>query len=128
MQSRKTCKKIKHFFVSIILSGGVTELSDLFFWMAELPLYLPSGEESHHLHNDPRAGKQNQVYVVESFFIHIPLTRSMRSWIATVSVLQRAIAEVKQRWPVIGWVTKNLLSRATPCFGRHVKPLVPVHL
>jgi hypothetical protein len=26
----------------------------------------------------------------------------------------------------IGWVTKNLLSRAPPCFGRHVKPLVPV--
>jgi hypothetical protein len=25
---------------------------------------------------------------------------------------------------VIGWVTKNLLSRAPPCFGRHVKPLV----
>jgi hypothetical protein len=25
---------------------------------------------------------------------------------------------------VIGWVTKNL-SRAPPCFGRHVKPLVP---
>jgi hypothetical protein len=23
-------------------------------------------------------------------------------------------------------VTKNLLSRAPPCFGRHVKPLVPV--
>jgi hypothetical protein len=26
---------------------------------------------------------------------------------------------------VIGWVTKNLLSRAPPRFGRHVKPLVP---
>jgi hypothetical protein len=25
---------------------------------------------------------------------------------------------------VIGWVTKNLLSRAPPNFGRHVKPLV----
>jgi hypothetical protein len=43
-----------------------------------------------------------------------------------VSVLRRAIAEVKQRWSVIGWVTKHLLSRASPCFGRHVKPLVPV--
>jgi hypothetical protein len=42
-----------------------------------------------------------------------------------VSVPWRAIAEVKQRWSVIGWVTKNLLSRAPPCFGRHVKPLVP---
>jgi hypothetical protein len=41
-----------------------------------------------------------------------------------VSALRRAIAEVKQRWSVMGWVTKNLLSRATPCFGRHVKPLV----
>jgi hypothetical protein len=27
-----------------------------------------------------------------------------------VSALQRAIAEVKQRWSDIGWVTKNLLS------------------
>jgi hypothetical protein len=41
-----------------------------------------------------------------------------------VSALRRAIAEVKQRWSVIGWVTKNLLSRAPPCFGRLVKPLV----
>jgi hypothetical protein len=37
-----------------------------------------------------------------------------------VSALRRAIAEVKQRWSVIGWVTKNLLSRAP-----HVKLLVP---
>jgi hypothetical protein len=42
-----------------------------------------------------------------------------------VSVLQRAIAEATQRWSVIGWLTKNLLSRAPPCFRRHVKPLVP---
>jgi hypothetical protein len=34
--------------------------------------------------------------------------------------LRRAIAQVKQRWSVIGWVTKNLLCRAPPCFGRHV--------
>jgi hypothetical protein len=40
-------------------------------------------------------------------------------------VLQRAIAEVKQRWLVIGWVTLNLLSRAPPSFVRHVKPLIP---
>jgi hypothetical protein len=39
-----------------------------------------------------------------------------------VSALRRANAEVKLRWSVIGWVTK---SRAPPCFGRHVKPLVP---
>jgi hypothetical protein len=34
-----------------------------------------------------------------------------------------AIAQVKQRWSVIGWVTKNLLSRTPSCFGRHIKPL-----
>jgi hypothetical protein len=38
---------------------------------------------------------------------------------------RRAIAEVKQRWSLIVWVTKNILHRAPPCFGRHVKPLVP---
>jgi hypothetical protein len=42
-----------------------------------------------------------------------------------VSAFRRAIAEVKQCWSVIGRVTKNLLSRAPLCFGRHVKPLVP---
>jgi hypothetical protein len=42
-----------------------------------------------------------------------------------VSALRRAIAEVKQPWSVIGWVTENLLSRDPPCFRRHVKPLVP---
>jgi hypothetical protein len=41
-----------------------------------------------------------------------------------VSALRYEIAEVKQRCSVIGWVTKNLLSRAPPSFGRHVKPLV----
>jgi hypothetical protein len=41
-----------------------------------------------------------------------------------VSALRRAIAEVKQRWSFMGWVTKNLLSRAPPCFRRHIKPLV----
>jgi hypothetical protein len=40
------------------------------------------------------------------------------------SALRRAIAEVNHRWSFIGWVTKNLLSRAPPCFERHVKPLV----
>ncbi|RVE42480.1 hypothetical protein evm_012876 [Chilo suppressalis] len=46
-----------------------------------------------------------------------------RRWLARSA----AIVEVKQlsQWSVIGWVTKNLLSRAPPCFGRHVKPLVP---
>jgi hypothetical protein len=42
-----------------------------------------------------------------------------------VSALRRAIAEVKQHWSVIGWVTKNLLSRTPPCLGKLVKPLVP---
>jgi hypothetical protein len=42
-----------------------------------------------------------------------------------VSAPRRAIAEVKQRWSVKRWVTKNLLFPAPPCFGRHVKPLVP---
>jgi hypothetical protein len=41
-----------------------------------------------------------------------------------VSAVRHAIVKVKQRWPIIGWVTKPLLSRASPCFRRHVKPLV----
>jgi hypothetical protein len=39
-----------------------------------------------------------------------------------VNALRRAILKVKQRWSVIGWVTKSLLSR-TPLW--HVKRLVP---
>jgi hypothetical protein len=35
------------------------------------------------------------------------------------------IVEVKQLWSVVGWVTKNILSRAFPCLGKHIKPLVP---
>jgi hypothetical protein len=38
---------------------------------------------------------------------------------------RRAIAEAKQYWSVIGWVTKHLLCRAPPSFGKHVRPLVP---
>jgi hypothetical protein len=49
--------------------------------------------------------------------------QSLRSSMAPRSV--RVIAEVKQCWSVIGCVNKNLLSPAPPCFGRHVKPLVP---
>jgi hypothetical protein len=44
---------------------------------------------------------------------------------SSVSALRHAIVEVKQRRSVMRWVTKNLLSRAPPCFGRHLKPLVP---
>jgi hypothetical protein len=40
-----------------------------------------------------------------------------------VRALRRAIAKVKQHWSVIGWVTKNLLSRTPPCFGTRIKPL-----
>jgi hypothetical protein len=36
-----------------------------------------------------------------------------------ISAPRRAIAEVKQRWSVIGWVTKDVLSRTPSCFGRH---------
>jgi hypothetical protein len=43
-----------------------------------------------------------------------------------ISAFRRAIVEVKQRWSVIGWVTKNVLSQAPPCFERHVKPLEPI--
>jgi hypothetical protein len=54
-------------------------------------------------------------------------TKTPKDW-AIVSYMarssRRAIAEVRQRWLFIGWVTKNLLSRAL-CYGRHVKPLVP---
>jgi hypothetical protein len=42
-----------------------------------------------------------------------------------VSAPRRAIAEDKQLWSVIGWVTKNVLFQFTLCFGRYVKPLVP---
>jgi hypothetical protein len=38
--------------------------------------------------------------------------------------VRREILKAKERWSVFRWVTKNLLSRAPPCFGRHVKPLV----
>jgi hypothetical protein len=35
-------------------------------------------------------------------------------------MLRRVLVKVKQRLSVIGWVTKKLLSRASPCLGRHV--------
>jgi hypothetical protein len=41
-----------------------------------------------------------------------------------LSTIRRVIPEVKQHWSVMGWVKKNLLSRAPPCLGRHLKPLV----
>jgi hypothetical protein len=39
------------------------------------------------------------------------------------SALRRAIAEVKQHWSVIGWVTIYYLKLLRAL--RHVKPLVP---
>jgi hypothetical protein len=45
-----------------------------------------------------------------------------------LSMLRRAILEVKQRLSDIKWVAKNVLWWAPLCFGRHVKPLVPLHL
>jgi hypothetical protein len=45
-----------------------------------------------------------------------------------LSAVRRAIAEVKQHWSVVGWVTQNLLSQAPPCFGMHVKQLALLHL
>ncbi|RVE51393.1 hypothetical protein evm_003948 [Chilo suppressalis] len=43
-------------------------------------------------------------------------------------VRSAAFFEVNQlsKMSVIGWVTENFLARASPCLGRHVKPLVPV--
>jgi hypothetical protein len=49
---------------------------------------------------------------------------------AAVSALRRAIAEVKQRWSVIGWVTKNLLSREgtlNRCSRLHLQSLAPTN-
>jgi hypothetical protein len=43
------------------------------------------------------------------------------------NALRRAIAEFKQHLSV-GWVTKNLLFRAAPCFGMHIKPLSRLNL
>jgi hypothetical protein len=38
---------------------------------------------------------------------------------------ESSIAEVKEPWSVIGWVTNNLLFWVPSCFGGHVKRLVP---
>jgi hypothetical protein len=62
---------------------------------------------------------------VGNYYYQIVERKTLEELDGTVSALERAVAEVKQRWSVIRWVTKNLLSRAPPCFGRHVKPLVP---
>jgi hypothetical protein len=45
-----------------------------------------------------------------------------------VGALRRAIAEVKQRWSVIRWMTKNILSRAPPCFEGTLSHWSRLHL
>jgi hypothetical protein len=45
-----------------------------------------------------------------------------------VNALRRAIPEVKQRWSVIGWGTKNVLPRAPPCFRRPLSRWCRLHL
>ncbi|RVE53862.1 hypothetical protein evm_001524 [Chilo suppressalis] len=52
----------------------------------------------------------------------VTLVKGASSHSPTVHALTGPKAD---QWLVIGWVTKNLLSRVPPCFGRHVKPLVP---
>jgi hypothetical protein len=76
-----------------------------------------------------KTGMRGRGRVVSLIHTYIPLTLypqgvSKELDGLAVSALRHAMAEYKQRWSVIGWVTKNLLSRAPPCFGRHVKPLV----
>jgi hypothetical protein len=44
-----------------------------------------------------------------------------------VSALRRAIAVVKQRWSVIRWVTKNLLSRVQPLVSADLQSLAPTN-
>jgi hypothetical protein len=61
-------------------------------------------------------------------FCHLTVLLTEELGGPAVSALRRAFVEVQQHWSVkflvTGWVTKNLLSRTSPCFGRHVKPLV----
>jgi hypothetical protein len=59
-------------------------------------------------------------YTLLFYFIY-----SLRSSMSYGQWAQRAIAEAKQRWSVIGWVTQIWLFWAPPCFRRHAKPLVP---
>jgi hypothetical protein len=43
---------------------------------------------------------------------------------SVLSVCDREVKQLSHR-SFIGRSTKNLLSRARPCFGRHVEPVVP---
>jgi hypothetical protein len=52
-------------------------------------------------------------------------TIGRRRSLITLRLVRCTIQSQKlSNFEVIGWVTKNLLTRASPCFGRHVKPLV----
>jgi hypothetical protein len=72
--------------------------------------------------------RENKSFYCNFSVIHISFTRmQIDSEVLDCpadSAFRRVIAKVKQRWSVIGWVTKNLLSWAPPCFGRHVMSLV----
>jgi hypothetical protein len=68
---------------------------------------------------DPRRGRDIRYY--DSPFYQILSYEELDS--PAVNVFRRAIAEVKQRWSVIGWVIKNLLSRA----GLHLQSLAPTN-
>jgi hypothetical protein len=54
-----------------------------------------------------RREKLKKELVVERKFYFIERQKETSR---AVIALRRAIAEVKQRWSVIGWATKNLLS------------------
>jgi hypothetical protein len=96
-----------------------------------------SMDTSTHISNPCYRGTSSACYLVstiksncEPYFLERSHTvRQLFQTIArslispAVSALRRAVLEVKQSWSFIVWVTKNLLSRAPPCFGRHVKPV-----
>jgi hypothetical protein len=80
-----------------------------------------------------RLQEQNKMQKAEVSFLQYDMLIHLRVYFE-VNYLRGArrprgqcasIAEVKQRWSVIGWVTKNLLPSASPCFGKPVKLLVP---
>jgi hypothetical protein len=68
--------------------------------------------------------------VLSPFVSHLEISHYIikRAW-PRGQCARRTIVESKQRSDrsVIGWVPQKL-SRATPCFGRHVKPLIPAAL
>jgi hypothetical protein len=69
----------------------------------------------HHHHHQPI----NDLTAGHKPFLWITHNNGQRD----IAHHRHMIAEIKQRWSVMRWVTKILLS-ALACFGRHVKPLV----